>query len=121
MMNLLMGSAFAQATTAAPVATQSPLTSFIPFALVFLVFYFLMIKPQKKRLQEEQSLIAALGKGDEIYTKSGMLGTISGLTDRIVTLEISEGVKIKILKSQVGGLAKKLFEKAETQPAKKKS
>ena len=72
-----------------------------------------MIKPQKKRLQEEQSLIAALSKGDEIYTKSGVLGTIAGLTDKIVTLEISEGVKIKILKSQIGGLAKKLFESKE--------
>ena len=114
MMNLVMGSAIAQASNAAPVATQSPLTSFIPFALVFLVFYFLMIKPQKKRLQEEQTLIAALGKGDEIFTKSGMLGTIAGLTDKIVTLEISDGVKIKILKSQIGGLSKKLFEKSES-------
>ena len=108
-MDILMGSAMAQATAAAPVATQNPIMSFVPFALVFLVFYFLMIKPQKKRLQEEQSLIAALGKGDEVFTKSGMLGKISGLTDKIVTLEISDGVKIKVLKSQIGGLANKIF------------
>ena len=75
-----------------------------------------MIKPQKKRLQEEQNLIAALGKGDEVFTKSGMLGKIAGLTDKIVTLEISDGVKIKVLKSQIGGLANKIFGQNDDKP-----
>ena len=78
-----------------------------------MIFYFLMIRPQKKKLDEEKALIAGLAKGDEVYTKSGIIGTIYGLTDSVVTLEVSEGTKMKVLKSHIGGLAKKLFEKPE--------
>jgi len=62
-------------------------------------------------MQSEQALIAALGKGDEIYTKSGVIGTITGLTEKIVTLEIAQNVKIKVLRGQIGGLTKSIFEK----------
>ena len=68
---------------------------------------------QKRKLQEEQALLSSLSKGDEIFTKSGIIGTISGITDKIVTLEVSEGVKLKILRGQIGGNAKKIFEKEE--------
>lgn len=89
-------------------APQNPLMQFLPLVIVFIIFYFLMIRPQKKKLEEEQALLEKLAKGDEIYTKSGMIGTIYGLTDTIVTLEVSEGVRFKILKSQIGGLYKSL-------------
>ena len=95
-------------------AQVNPIQQFAPFILVFLVFYFLMIRPQKKKLEQEQSMLGALGKGDEIYTKSGMLGTIYGMTEKVITLEITEGVKIKVLRSQIGGLSSKLFEKKES-------
>ena len=111
MLDFIFTPAFAEgAKTAA--AQPSPFASFFPFIIVFVIFYFLMIKPQKKRLDEEKALLAGLSKGDEIYTKSGIIGTIAGLTESVVTLEISEGTKIKVLKSHIGGLAKKLFEKA---------
>lgn len=119
MWQFLLSSAEAQdavTTTTTQVANQpSALASLAPFALIFLVFYFLMIRPQKKRMQEEQSLLDSLGKGDEIVTKSGVIGTIYGLTDKIVTLEIAEGVRIKVLRGQIGGLAKKIFEKTEAE------
>ncbi len=99
----------AAAQAASPAAQQSPLMSFVPFILIFLVFYFLLIKPQKKRLQEEQTFNQGMQKGDEIYTKSGVIGTIAGITEKVVTLEISEGVKIKLLRSQVAGSAKNIF------------
>lgn len=106
-------SAFAQeaAEGAAQAAgsQQSALVSFIPFILIFFVFYFLIIKPQKKKLQEEQVFNSALKKGDEVYTKSGILGKIAGITEKIVTLETEEGVKIKFLRSQVAGSAKNIF------------
>lgn len=89
---------------------QNPLMSFLPFILIFFIFYFLMIKPQKKKLEEEQAMINSIAKGDEIYTKSGIIGTITGMTDKIVTLEVSDGVKMKVVKGQIAGLAKKLFE-----------
>ena len=70
-----------------------------------------MIRPQKKRLQEEQALLKSLSKGDEIYTKSGILGTIVAMTEKIVTLEVSEGAKIKVLRDQIGGRTQGLFDK----------
>jgi len=107
-----------EATTAAAPAAQNPLTGFLPFIVIFFIFYFLMIRPQKKKFQEEQSMLKALTKGDEVYTKSGLLGIISGMTDRVVTLEVSDGVKIKVLREQVGGKAAKLFEEKNTKDKK---
>jgi preprotein translocase subunit YajC len=115
MLDLFFTPAFAEG--AAEAAKPNPLASLMPFVLIFAVFYFLMIRPQKKKLEEEKSLLAGLGKGDEIFTKSGLIGTIAGMTDKVITLEVSEGMKLKVLRSQIGGLAKKIFEKTE---AKKK-
>jgi preprotein translocase subunit YajC len=105
---LFSNNAFAQAAQSG-VQQQNPFMSFVPLVMVFGIFYFLMIRPQKKKLEEEQAMLKTINKGDEIYTKSGMIGTIAGLTDKVVTLEISEGVKIKLLRGQIGGLADKIF------------
>ncbi len=103
---MFISSAFAQEA-----ATQTPnaMVSFIPFIMIFFVFYFLMIRPQKKRLEDEAKFNSALQKGDEVYMKSGVIGTIYGITDKIITLEVSEGTKMKFLRSQVGGATKNIF------------
>jgi preprotein translocase subunit YajC len=106
---MLFSEAFAQAATETA-AQPSMLQSLLPFVLVFFVFYFLIIRPQKKKMVEEQSFNSTLDKGVEVYTKFGLLGTITGLTDKIVTLEVAEGTKVKVLRSQIAGLAQKLFE-----------
>lgn len=108
-------SAFAQVAGAPAAAgqAQSPLMQFLPLVVVFVIFYFLMIRPQKKKYDQEQALLKELTKGDEIYTKSGLIGTIYGMTDTVVTLEVSEGVRFKVLKSQIGGLYKTLTETAK--------
>lgn len=98
----------------------NPMIQFAPLLIVFAIFYFLMIRPQKKRLEEEKKMIDELSKGDEIYTKSGIIGTITGLTEKIVTLEVSEGVKIKVLRSQVGGPSQALFEKSKSESSSQK-
>ena len=116
MFDLFIASAHAQ--DAAEVGGQSLLMSFFPFILIFMIFYFLMIRPQKKRLDEEQSMNNALKKGDEIYTKSGILGTIVGITEKVVTIEVASGVKFKVLRTQVGGLADSLFDKKEASGTK---
>lgn len=108
-MNFLISNAVAQEAATTAANQPSPIASLVPFALVFVVFYFLMIKPQKKKMEQEKAFLTGLQKGDEVYTKSGILGTITGMTDAIVTLEVSEGVKFKILKSQVAGTSKNLF------------
>lgn len=119
MLDLFIAQAHAQ--EAAEVGGQSLLMSFFPFILIFMIFYFLMIRPQKKRLDEEQAMNNALKKGDEIYTKSGILGTIVGITEKVVTVEVASGVKFKVLRSQVGGLADSLFDKKEASNSKAKA
>jgi len=103
-MSFLFSNVYAQEATA-----SNPVSSFLPLIAIFVIFYFLMIRPQKKQLEEEKSMMDALKKGDEVFTKSGLLGTITGMTDKVVTLEVSENTKVKILRSQVGGLASKVF------------
>ncbi len=109
MLGLLISDAHAQA------AAQQPNTimNFVPIILVFIVFYFLMIRPQKKKMQQEQEYIAGMQKGEEVFTKSGMLGTISGLTDKVVTLEIEGGVRVKFLRTQIAGSSKNLYKNEE--------
>ena len=117
MLDLIFTPALAEEAGAAG-QQPNPIMSFAPFIIIFLIFYFLMIKPQKKKLQEEQAMLTSLGKGDEVFTKSGILGTVYGITEKIVTLEVSEGVKLKVLRSQIGGLAKKIFEKSDDKKSK---
>lgn len=108
--------AYAQTAAAAPTAEQpSFLMSMIPFVVIFGVMYFLMIRPQGKRQREHQKFLSELKRGDEIVTSAGILGRIEGLTEKFVTLEISEGVRVKVLRSQVMTSAKTLTEPA---PAK---
>ena len=106
MFDFLISSAHAQGA-AAP--AQSPFVSFIPFVLIFIVMYFLMIRPQKKRMQEEQSFINKLAHGDEVYTKSGILGKVTGIAEKVVTIEIEGGSRMKVLKSHIGGSSAALF------------
>jgi preprotein translocase subunit YajC len=91
-------------------ATPNPFMSFIPFVFIFVVFYFLVIRPQKKKMDEEKKMLETLAKGDEVFTKSGILGVIHGLTENIVTLEIANGVQMKVLRGQIGGLSRPILE-----------
>jgi preprotein translocase subunit YajC len=106
MFDILISSAHAQAAAA---TAQSPFVSFIPFILIFLVMYFLMIRPQKKRMEEEQSFLNKLAHGDEVYTKAGILGKVTAIAEKAVTIEIEGGAKMKVLKSHIGGSAASIF------------
>jgi preprotein translocase subunit YajC len=109
MLDWIISSAYAEGTAKAA-AQPNALMSMAPFILIFVVFYFLMIKPQQKKLKQEQEMVNSLQKGDEIYTKSGLIGTVVGLTDKVMTLEVAEGTKIKVLRQSLGGKASALFE-----------
>jgi preprotein translocase subunit YajC len=113
MLNLLISSTYAQDAAGAAAQQQPAWMGMAPFVIIFMIFYFLMIRPQKKKLEEEQSMLNSLTKGDEIYTKSGIIGKIVGLTDKIVTLEVSDGMKFKILRSSIAGPSSTLFKKQE--------
>ena len=95
----MTGIAYAQ-SGAAPSAGAG-LTSFIPLILIFVVFYFLLIRPQQKKAKEQQAFLGGLKKGDEVVTSAGIHGKVTGLTDAIATLEIAEGVRIKINRSSI--------------------
>lgn len=117
MLGLFITNAYAEA--AAP--QQNPIMSMIPLVLVFMVFYFLMLRPQKKKMEEEKKYIQGLKKGEEVYTKAGIIGNIYGITDKVITLEVEGGVKIKVLKSYVAGSTKAIFEaKADNAKTKEK-
>ena len=74
-------------------------------AVMFGIFYFLLIRPQQKRAKEHQDLLRALKKGDRVVTNGGIFGTITGIDDRIAVIEISEKVRIKVLRTQIAGKA----------------
>ncbi len=73
----------------------------MPFVLMFGVMYFLILRPQQKRMKEQQAMLSALATGDAVVTASGILGTIRELSDKIVQLEIANNVQIRVLRSQI--------------------
>ncbi len=84
----------------------SQIMAFLPLILLFAVFYFLLIRPQQKRARTHKQFIENLKKGDKVVTSGGMYGTITGVTDEAVTIEVAEKVRIKVLKSAIADYAK---------------
>ena len=97
---MFISNAYAQTAAAAPAATSS-LTTFLPLILMFVVMYFLMIRPQQKRAKEQKAMIEALIRGDEVVTAGGLLGKVSKVTDAHVTLEVATGVEIVVQKNAI--------------------
>ena len=91
---------------AAPAGAPSGMLGMAPFVLMFAVVYFLMIRPQQKRQKEVQSMIASVKPGDEVIMNSGILGTVTALADKLVTLEVDSNVRVKMLKSQIAQVVK---------------
>lgn len=99
---MFISEAYAQATGAATGGVDM-LTSFLPLVLIFVVFWFLMIRPQQKRMKEHRALVSAAKKGDKIVTNGGILGMISKAVDgeNDVEVEIATGVKVRVLRSAI--------------------
>ncbi|WP_448874364.1 preprotein translocase subunit YajC [Desulfobulbus propionicus] len=95
----------AWAADAAASSGMASLAQFVPLILIFIVFYFLLIRPQQKKAKEHQNYLANLKKGDKVITGGGIYGQIAGLTDKVVTLEIAENVRIKVSRSAIAGSA----------------
>lgn len=77
--------------------------SFIPLILIFVVFYFLLIRPQQKTAKQHQAYLTDLKKGNKVITKGGIYGEITGLTDNVLTLEIAENIRIKVTRDAIAG------------------
>lgn len=103
-MDFLITPAFAQAAAG---GTASTLTTILPLVLIFVVFYFLLIRPQTKRAKEHREMVGKLVAGDEVVTNGGILGRISEVSEHFVTLEVASGVAIRVQKFQVAQLMPK--------------
>ena len=79
------------------------ITQFIPLILIFVIFYFLLILPQQRKIKKHRDFLKELEKGKTVVTSSGIHGKITGLTDNIVTVEIAPNVKIKVSRDQIAG------------------
>ena len=79
---------------------------FLPFILIFIIMYFLLFRPQKKRQQEQQRLISALKTGDKVVTNAGIHGLIANVKDTTVLLKVADNVKIEVEKSAVTNVLK---------------
>ena len=108
----MTGIAFAQTDTTP--AAGGGLAGFLPLILIFVVFYFLLIRPQQKKAKEHSAFLGNLKKGDDIVTSGGILGRITGLTDNIVTVEIAEGIRIKVNRPSILGSATDAKKQTET-------
>jgi preprotein translocase subunit YajC len=91
----------AYAQTAGGAEVPPAYIQFVPFIFIFVIFYFLIIRPQANKQKSHKKFISDLKRGEAVVTTSGILGTIEGLTDIFVTLEIAKDVRIKILRSQI--------------------
>lgn len=78
-----------------------------PLILIFVVFYFLLIRPQQKKAKDHRELLAKLKKNDEVMTAGGLYGKVVALTDTVVTLEVAQNVRIRVSRPQVSALVEK--------------
>jgi preprotein translocase subunit YajC len=104
-MSFFISDAWAAPTDAA--TKGDALLGLLPFVLIFVVFYFLLIRPQSKRQKEHKQMVANLSKGDEVVTSGGLLGRISDLEENFVVVEVADGVRVKIQRNAVSALLPK--------------
>lgn len=102
-MDWIISSAHAQAAG----GQGSPILSFLPLILIFVVFYFVLIRPQTKRAKEHRNMVAALAAGDEVVTGGGILGRITAVDEQFVTVEVADGVELRVQRHTVGAVLPK--------------
>jgi len=99
----MTGIAYAQG--AASSGATGGIASFVPLILIFVVFYFLLIRPQRKKAKEHHAYLNNLTNGEKVITGGGIHGRITGLNDTTITLEIAGNVRIKVTRSSISGSA----------------
>ena len=97
---MFISTAYAMGTQGAA-GQQGGFTAFIPLILMFVIFYFLLIRPQQKKSKEHQAMISAIKKGDKVVTSGGIHGIVVKVDDTTVTLEIADKVNIKVVRANI--------------------
>ncbi len=98
----MLGIAFAMAGQAQQ-GGGNPIVAFLPLILIFIIFYFLLIRPQQKRAKEHQKFLEGLKRGDRVFTSGGIIGHVVRVDNNVVTLEIANDIHIKVIKSYIAG------------------
>ncbi|HXL40664.1 MAG TPA: preprotein translocase subunit YajC [Myxococcales bacterium] len=101
---------------------QSPFGAFgllVPAALFFVIFYFIVMRPQSRQQNAHKDFLAKLGKGDEVITSGGVVGKVDRVTGDLVLVEVANNVRLRVLKAQISGPYKSAEEKPAEEPAKK--
>ena len=78
-------------------------SAFVPLILIFVIFYFLLLRPQQKKAKQQKDFLSELKAGDMVITSGGLHGKITALTDAVVTLEIAEKVRVRVSRNQIAG------------------
>jgi preprotein translocase subunit YajC len=104
---VFISSAFAQSTGGGGLTDASSWTSFLPIVAMFVLLYFMMIRPQMKRQKEHKSMLDALQKGDEVITSGGVLGRVTKVGEAYVAVEIAAGTEVQVQRSAVQTLLPK--------------
>lgn len=102
LLDFFIASAYAQ-----DAAQPGGLMSFLPLIIIFVIFYFLLIRPQMKRAKEHKKLVAELATGDEVVTNGGLLGKITKVGESFVTIELADNVQIKLQRHAITGVMPK--------------
>jgi preprotein translocase subunit YajC len=112
-MSFFISDAMAEGAAAAAGQPEGGLLGMLPLLLIFVLFYFMLIRPQTKRAKEHKNMVAALAKGDEIVTNGGLLGRITDVGESFVTVSIADGVEVRVQKQSVSALVPKGTMKSE--------
>jgi preprotein translocase subunit YajC len=117
-MPMLISPAYAQGTG---LLDQSALVQFLPLVLIFVVFYFLLIRPQQKKQKDQRAMLEALRRGDRVVTGGGILGTVSKVVSpEEVEFDIASGVRVRIVRSTITSVLAKPDPAAAREAAKEK-
>ncbi|MBA5249874.1 MAG: preprotein translocase subunit YajC [Gammaproteobacteria bacterium] len=101
LLDLIITPAFAEGEAIGAVSGLGGLSDLIPIVLLFIIFYFLLIRPQQKRAKDHKTLLAALKKGDEVVTNGGIIGVVKTVDESFAVIEIAEGVAVKVQKQGI--------------------
>ena len=103
---------------AAGQGSGSGFSAFIPLILMFVIFYFLLIRPQQKKAKEHREMITNLKKGDRIISSGGLYGTVTGMDDTTLTVEISDKVRVKMARGNVASVIRPTSQPPSTKNGK---
>jgi preprotein translocase subunit YajC len=105
--------AYAQAASGAAEGGAGSMLQFLPLVLIFVVFYFLLIRPQQRKMKEHKALVSAVKRGDRVVTSGGLIGQVHKVVDDSeIQLEIAEGVRVRVLRGSINEVLNR------TEPAK---